>query len=45
MTKTPVTLCLWYEGDAEEAAAFYAATFADSRVVAVHRSPADNPRG
>ena len=45
MTKTPVTLCLWYEGDAEEAAAFYAATFADSRVDAVHRSPADNPSG
>ena len=45
MTKTPMTLCLWYEGDAEEAAAFYAATFADSRVDAVHRSPADNPSG
>ncbi|WP_447749747.1 VOC family protein [Sphingopyxis fribergensis] len=41
--KTPLTLCLWYEGDAEEAAAFYAATFADSRVGAVHRAPADTP--
>ena len=45
MTKTPVTLCLWYEGDAEDAAHFYAATFADSHVGAVQRSPADNPSG
>ena len=45
MTKTPVTLCLWYEGDAEEAAAFYAKTFADSHVGAVNRAPADSPGG
>jgi predicted 3-demethylubiquinone-9 3-methyltransferase (glyoxalase superfamily) len=35
--------CLWYDGDAEQAAEFYAGTFADSRVLAVHRAPADNP--
>ena len=32
MTAAKVTLCLWYAGDAEEAAAFYAATFPDSAV-------------
>src|SRR3546814_11238247 len=45
MTKPPLTLCLWYEGDAEEAAAFYAETFADSKVGAVNRAPADSPGG
>ena len=40
-----ITLCLWYEGDAEEAANFYAATFPNSHVGAVHRAPADYPDG
>ena len=31
------TICLWYDGDAEEAARFYARTFPDSSVGAVHR--------
>ena len=39
------TLCLWYDKDAEEAATFYAATFPDSKVGAVHRAPGDNPSG
>ena len=37
------TICLWYDGTAEEAARFYAATFPDSEVGAIHRSPMDNP--
>ena len=37
------TICIWYDKDAEEAARFYAATFPDSKVVAIHRSPMDNP--
>ena len=38
-------LCLWYEGGAEEAARFYAATFPDSHVGTVHRAPGDYPDG
>ncbi len=37
------TICLWFDRDAEAAARFYAATFPDSSVGAVHRAPADNP--
>ena len=39
------TLCLWFDGAAAEAAAFYAATFPDSVVGAVTRAPADYPDG
>ena len=39
------TICLWYNGDAEEAARFYAKTFPDSSVGAVHRAPGDFPSG
>src|SRR5512133_1328870 len=39
------TICLWYDRDAEEAARFYAKTFPDSSVSAVHRAPGDFPSG
>ena len=39
------TVCLWFNNDAEEAANFYARTFPDSAVTAVHRAPADYPSG
>lgn len=39
------TICLWYDRTAEEAARFYAATFPDSAVGAVHRAPGDYPSG
>ncbi len=39
------TICLWYDGDAEDAARFYADTFPDSSVGAVHRAPGDFPFG
>ena len=39
------TICLWYNGDALEAATFYANTFPDSAVKAVHHAPGDYPSG
>ncbi len=46
MTKTAKnTICLWYDNDAEGAARFYAQTFPDSSVGAVHRAPGDYPSG
>ena len=39
------TICLWYDKDAEEAARFYAETFPDSSVDAVHKAPGDFPGG
>jgi len=39
------TICLWYDGAALEAATFYAETFPDSAVGAVHRAPGDYPSG
>ena len=41
--KAKNTICLWYNGDALEAATFYAQTFPDSAVGAVFRAPSDNP--
>lgn len=39
------TICLWYDGTALEAAQFYASTFPDSTVGAVHHAPGDFPAG
>lgn len=39
------TICLWFDGTAEPAAQFYASTFPDSAVTAVHRAPGDYPAG
>ena len=38
-------ICLWYNGTAEEAAQFYAKTFPNSTVGAVHYAPGDYPDG
>ena len=39
------TICLWYNGDAEDAARFYAETFPESSVGALYRAPGDYPSG
>lgn len=39
------TVCLWFQDDAQEAAQFYATTFPNSEVLAVHKAPADYPGG
>jgi predicted 3-demethylubiquinone-9 3-methyltransferase (glyoxalase superfamily) len=39
------TICLWYDKDAEAAAHFYAETFPNSSVGAVHHAPSDHPSG
>lgn len=43
--KINIATCLWFDKNAEEAAKFYAKTFPDSRVTAVHKSPTDYPNG
>ena len=39
------TICIWYDKEAEAAARFYAETFPDSTVDAVHLAPSDYPNG
>ena len=39
------TICLWYDGNAEDAARFYATTFPDSSIDAVNHAPGDFPSG
>ena len=45
LTVAKNTICLWYNKDAEAAAHFYAKTFPDRAVSAVHRAPSDYPAG
>jgi predicted 3-demethylubiquinone-9 3-methyltransferase (glyoxalase superfamily) len=40
-----ITPCLWFDGNAEDAARFYTSLFPNSRIVDVQRSPADTPSG
>jgi predicted 3-demethylubiquinone-9 3-methyltransferase (glyoxalase superfamily) len=40
-----ITPCLWFDGNAEEAANFYASVLPDSRVDKVVRAPSDYPSG
>jgi len=40
-----ITPCLWFDGQAEEAARFYTSLFPDSSIVSVDRAAADTPSG
>ena len=40
-----ITPCLWFNGDAEEAAAFYVTLLPDSRIDRIVRSPTETPSG
>ena len=40
-----ITTCLWFDGNAEDAARFYTSIFPNSRIDRVDSSPADNPSG
>jgi predicted 3-demethylubiquinone-9 3-methyltransferase (glyoxalase superfamily) len=40
-----LTPCLWFDGNAEEAADYYASVVPNSRVDAVHKAPGDYPSG
>jgi len=42
---TRLAPCLWYDGQAEQAATLYASIFPDSSVDAVNRAPTDYPNG
>ena len=39
------TICLWYDGTAEDAARFYVRTFPDSALGTIYRAPGDYPAG
>jgi predicted 3-demethylubiquinone-9 3-methyltransferase (glyoxalase superfamily) len=39
----PITPCLWFDGQAEEAARFYVELFPDARIEHIQRAAADNP--
>ena len=45
MTAAKNIVCLWFDKNAEAAARFYAETFPDSSVGAVHYAPGDFPGG
>jgi predicted 3-demethylubiquinone-9 3-methyltransferase (glyoxalase superfamily) len=40
---TKIAPCLWFDGQAEEAAKFYTSILPNSRIDKISRSPADNP--
>ncbi|NNM95783.1 MAG: VOC family protein [Bacteroidia bacterium] len=41
----PFTTCLWFDGNAEEAAGFYVSVFKNSKMGEVQRNSTDNPGG
>ena len=45
MPKSKIAPCLWFNGEAEEAANFYVSLFPDSRIDHVQRNVTDSPGG
>lgn len=45
MTAVAIKPCLWFDGEAEEAANFYVSLFPDSRIDSINRAPGDYPAG
>jgi predicted 3-demethylubiquinone-9 3-methyltransferase (glyoxalase superfamily) len=45
MRVSKITPCLWFDGQAEEAASYYVSLFPDSRIDGINRAPADFPSG
>ncbi|MFG1345873.1 VOC family protein [Xanthobacter autotrophicus DSM 431] len=45
LSSRKISPCLWFDGDAEDAARFYVALFPDSRIEGIHHNPADGPAG
>jgi predicted 3-demethylubiquinone-9 3-methyltransferase (glyoxalase superfamily) len=44
-TMSKISPCLWFDGEAEEAANFYVSLLADSRINKVQKNPVDGPAG
>src|SRR5664279_3149570 len=42
-TMTTIRPCLWFDGQAEEAAALYVSLFPDSKILSVFRYPEESP--
>ena len=40
-----ITPCLWFDGEAEEAAKFYVSLLPDSRIEHIQKNPVDGPAG
>lgn len=40
-----ISPCLWFDGNAEEAARFYTSLFPNSRITSIDRSPGESPSG
>jgi predicted 3-demethylubiquinone-9 3-methyltransferase (glyoxalase superfamily) len=45
LSPSKISPCLWFDGEAEEAATFYVSVLPDSRIDGVHRNVMDGPGG
>ena len=45
MSRPKITPCLWFDGNAEDAARFYASVLPDVTIDNIVKAPSDNPGG